>query len=43
VAVVPKNERVFEWLVSNGQVDIISFDISARLPFYLKPPLCAQV
>lgn len=43
VAVVPKTERVFEWMVSNGQYDIISFDLSARLPFYLKPPHCAQV
>jgi hypothetical protein len=36
LAVRPLSERVFELACKNMRVDIISLDLSRRLPFYLK-------
>jgi ribonuclease P/MRP protein subunit RPP1 len=42
LAVRPLSERVFELACKSMRVDIISLDLSRRLPFYLKVPVCAR-
>ncbi|CAK4075477.1 unnamed protein product [Aphanomyces euteiches] len=39
VAVEALSARVFQFLCENGEVDIITFDMSSRLPFQLRKPL----
>ena len=38
VAIQPLTEKAFLFACSNPDIDLISLDMSERLPFYLKPP-----
>eukprot|EP00126_Sphaerothecum_destruens_P015593 Sdes_comp9622_c0_seq1m1102 len=38
LSVIPENEKVFQIACSSLEIDIITFDFSKRIPFYLKFP-----
>jgi ribonuclease P/MRP protein subunit RPP1 len=37
IAVQPESQQVFQYVCEKAWVDIISFDLSKRLPFFLAP------
>ena len=38
IAVQPSTEKLFQSACSNQDIDLISLDMSSRLPFYIKGP-----